>query len=151
MLFPVGPGQDWYEAFQDYQNDSDGTIEITLRTRQRWQAVCARLVTEFPTLHVSPGKVSVTVRDDDTGLYIALHSESAMIEVPYWYAGEQAQEITATAFRCARLVEQVTGWKAFDPQLGALVGEMVDASAAAAAMSTTTEQMQRLYGPGVAR
>ena len=55
--------------------------------------------------------------EDGNGIQVVLHDDSATIAVPYWHLGAQANAVFEEIWEYLRVIKDVAGYVAYDPQL----------------------------------
>jgi hypothetical protein len=111
-FLPKPADQSWVEALAAVGSEPGG-----LPDPEVWE----RLVASARQLL---GDVDVFVDDDHfelvdlpTGIQLSYFPSEAGIEVPYWYHGTDAQAVVRMVYRLGRVVEAITGFAGYDPQL----------------------------------
>lgn len=120
---PRSPGQDWEEALaaaeESFGQDrpSGGDLADT------WD----RLVERCRPLLDGPIEVYLTrefreLSDEGTGMALTLFPTEAGLTAPYGHG--EPKRLIATLFAVAQVVQEETGWRGFDPQLGVGLDEV---------------------------
>ena len=58
---------------------------------------------------------------NEAGIEIRLLVDRGFVEIPYWHQGPKAEAVFADAQQYLQIIQQQTGWFAYDPQLDELL------------------------------
>jgi hypothetical protein len=61
-----------------------------------------------------------------TGIQLSYFAGEAGIEVPYWYRGADAESVVCQVYLLGRVVEDVTGFAGYDPQLDLTLADAME-------------------------
>ena len=109
------PGETWDEALAGLEHADEGR-EFGAEEERIWHAVEAAVKSVVPDAELFVGENHRELSDEATGLQLSLFPGELSLSVPYWYEGPEAERMTETLRRLARVVEEATGLVAFDPQ-----------------------------------
>ena len=115
VLAPGAAGETWDEAL-DALETAAGDAPLTPEDMETWHRLEAHIKTILPDVELFSSEDTRELSDEATGLQLGMYSGQISLSVPYWYEGEEADEMTETLRAVARTVEQSTGLVAFDPQ-----------------------------------
>ena len=145
-----------YEAVEDDMNPGP----VNPKLEERKQRIAAALMAENPLLQPFVFDYSEIAQleqtsteearrrwrhielngpDDDNGLQITLHDETASLTVPYWHRDGSAAAVWQENWQCLRVLEREGGFRTYDPQLERVLDLAAD-------MGRVCE----MYGQGVA-
>ena len=91
-----------------------------------WAHVVARargVLGEVSTFENPP---SWELTHEKTGIQLGSFEGQWSITVPYWSEGDAAAEVMKKVYALAVMVEEITGLRSYDPQLGQPVAELAD-------------------------
>lgn len=121
MFLRVLPGRTFDETLEEINSTYDPDAELksmslTRDQRAVWDRLIQRISREVGPVTTEEYSYSLTLwRDGPAGrLQLDYAGDSANIEIPYRYSGQQALLITAEAYQIARMVEEESGLEGYD-------------------------------------
>jgi len=120
---PRSPGQDWEEALASAEESFSQDRHVGGDLVDTWERLVERCrpLLEGPTeLYVTPEFRELS--DDGTGITLTLFASEAGLTAPYGHG--EPKRLIATLFALARVVQEETGWRGFDPQIGVGLDEV---------------------------
>ena len=109
------PGPSWEDALDALEGGAEER-SFGPDDESRWVAVEAAFRSLIPAADVFVGDDHRELSDTETGLQLSMFPGEISLSVPYWYEGDEAEQMTETLRGVARAVEEATGLVAFDPQ-----------------------------------
>lgn len=146
ILVGRAPGQPWEEALaaRAAANRPGEPAEIPAATRHLWDRLAGELQARWSGLQRHDGARSVVLEDPDTAIQVHLFLDEAAVSVPYWH-GDSPRVVMEDLRAIVLLLEEETGFEAYDPQLGRGVRE-TGLSDAADALGDTSSRLPDLVG-----
>jgi len=120
--------QSWDDALDGTEEDTDGEPDA-----QIWARIVSDARAILGDVELHSGGDYFELDHEPTGIQLSLYANDAGITVPYWYAGQEAQEIVRTIYRLAAVIEEHTGLTGYDGQVGLPVAEVAERPELAAA------------------
>ncbi|MEU1487189.1 hypothetical protein [Streptomyces sp. NPDC005752] len=121
MFLRVPPGRTFDETLEEinsaYDPDADlKPMSLTRDQRAAWDRLIQRMSREVGPVTTEKYPYSLTLwRDGPAGhLQLDYAGDSANIEIPYRYPGQQALPIMAEAYQIARMIEEESGLEGYD-------------------------------------
>jgi hypothetical protein len=119
------PGQTWKDAMESLEDPPcDG--DARQAAPPDWARVVARargVLGEVSTFENPP---NWELSHEATGIQLGSFKGHWSITVPYWSEGDAAAEVMKKVYALAVMVEEITGFHAYDPQLGQPAAELAD-------------------------
>lgn len=120
---PRNPGQDWEEALAAAEDSFGQDRTVGSELADTWE----RLVDRSRPLLEGPIELYLTrefreLSDEGTGITLTLFAYEAGLTAPYGHG--EPKRLIATLFALARVIQEETGWRGFDPQLGVGLDEV---------------------------
>lgn len=81
--------------------------------------------------------------DGGPGIQIMLFDDCASLTVPYWHQGQKARTVIAQIWEYLKVMQHVSGYQIYDPQLECIVDLESDLERAT---NTYTEVVKRVWG-----
>lgn len=131
---PRSPGQDWDVALAAAEDSSGRLRPVSGDQIEIWERLVERVrpLLEGPLeLYTTPEFRELT--DESTGIALTFFAQEAGLTTPYGHG--EPERLIGTLYALARVVQEETGWRGFDPQLGVGVD---DATAGVAAYEYAT-------------
>jgi hypothetical protein len=119
------PGQTWEEAMESLEDPASGGSARRAAPPQ-WAHVVAQargMLGEVSTFENPP---NWELTHEQTGIQLGSFHGQWSITVPYWSEGDAAAGVMKKVFALALMVEEITGLRAYDPQLGQPVADLAD-------------------------
>lgn len=130
-------------------HDRDEPRQIRLELWDRIEAEFRDLV--GPDVESGAGSDSAEASDITTGLTVSLFPAEASVTFPYW-GHEDEQAFARQVDAVVAMVERITGWQAYDPQVGgAYVGIDEESTERAARLREGILSKPSPAGPGLTR
>ncbi|MCG7524778.1 hypothetical protein MHW47_10050 [Streptomyces sp. OfavH-34-F] len=121
VFLRVFPGRTFDETLEEinsaYDPDADlKPMSLTRDQRAAWDRLIQRMSREVGPVTTEEYPYSLTLwRDGPAGhLQLDYAGDSANIEIPYRYPGQQARPIMAEAYQIARMIEEESGLEGYD-------------------------------------
>ncbi|HKA69623.1 MAG TPA: hypothetical protein VKG85_10950 [Actinomycetes bacterium] len=120
---PHNPGQDWEETLAAAEESFGRDRPVGGDLADTWD----RLVDRCRPLLDGPVELYLTrefreLSDEGTGITLTLFPTEAGLTAPYGHG--EPKRLIATMFALAQVVQEETGWRGFDPQLGVGLDEV---------------------------
>lgn len=120
------PGESWAEKLETVD-----ALEVREPDPVAWSHVLAgarELLGEVRVIEYPP---DWELEDDVTGISVQHWQGGWDVTIPYRTHGEEARRMVRLLYQVAALVERVSGFECFDPQLGLPLSEVADPPASA--------------------
>jgi len=118
---PRSPGQDWEDALAAAEESLGRPVGGDLA--ETWE----RLTDRATPLLEGPIELYTTrefceLSDEGTGITLTLFAHEAGLTAPFGHG--EPKRVIGTLYALARIVQEETGWRGFDPQLNVGVDEI---------------------------
>lgn len=114
IFFTKAPDDSWDDAYLALENRP--AVPVTDIARALWDQIEAGVVARVPEVERADSDEYFELIHGETGMQLSCYSDQGAISVPYWYRGEEVEPVISVLRRVVPVVEQVTGWTAYDPQ-----------------------------------
>ena len=142
------PGQSWAEAIEQLEADPEDTDErITRELLEAWHRIVPQARDLLGDVELFANGESCELTHDDTGIQFSIFADEVAITVPYWHAGERADDALGKVYALASVVERETGLQAYDPQVELPVSE-ASSQQGSALMSSIAKGLHGRFGSG---
>jgi hypothetical protein len=149
-MFNLEPNADLYETLS-MRERAKGPRLFNKETKQRSRAIVDLLIFKNPRLDWQPSamgnieSIHIDEGANGNGIQISLFPDEVGITVPYWHEGDAAREVFQQIWDYLGVVQQMTHYVIFDPQLGRLVELEEDYEEVLAAYLGTMNYIDNLY------
>lgn len=131
-------GQSWEHALDEVERRADSDQTLDDRRLAQWTAIERRLRERAGDIDVF-ADASVVEASFTVGLQVSLFADEASVSYPYWEQ-EDPDAFRALVVDAVRIVEEETGFEAWDPQTGqAFDGTLDDETGLAAVRKMNAE------------
>lgn len=138
ILVPRRDGQSWKHALDEVELRADSDEPLDDRRLAQWTAIERRLLERASEIDVF-ADASVVEASFTVGLQVSLFADEACVSYPYWEQ-EDPDAFRALVVDAVRIVEEETGFEAWDPQTGqAFDGTLDDETGLAAVRKMNAE------------
>jgi len=120
--------------------------------RQRAREIANALRVKNPALDWQPyssGRLECVEINSDIphyGIHISVFPDEASLTVPYWYEADEARPIFRQIWGYLEILQQLTTFAIFDPQLGRVIDLNVDFEPVLASYSGTMGYIHTILG-----
>ncbi len=115
---PPEAGDGWDHVMEDLEASAAEQRLPSPEDREVWDRVVTAVAPFVPEGQVFDQERSRTF-DDGVGLQLSMYPGEISINTPYWFEGEQAEQVVERLKAVAAAVEDATGLVAYDPQADA--------------------------------
>jgi hypothetical protein len=119
------PGQTWDEAMKSLEDPPSGG-DARQAAPPDWAHVVARARGVLGEVSTYENPPSWELTHEETGIQLGSFGGQWSITVPYWSEGDAAAEVMKKVYALAVMVEEITGLRAYDPQFGQPVADLVE-------------------------
>ena len=115
---PKTDSQSWDEAFEAAEAALDDEAAAGRRPDPAaWTKIVAKAREVLGDVTDNGGGEYFDLEHEDTGISVSLEASNAGMSVPYWYRGEAAERVVRAMYAIGAVVEEVTGFAGYDPQV----------------------------------
>jgi hypothetical protein len=141
-------GEGWEETLARLEDEADApSSSLSDSARSQWEQIAEQLADSGFERLDAPDFIELDLPAH--GIQITMFEREIGLSVPYWYEGEEAQEVLALVGEAINVIRGVSGWAVYDPQLEREITNVADLAQAGDALSATTRQVQEVIGDGV--
>lgn len=120
LLLSREPGQSWNEILDANERRilGPGDRPLSLAARTRLERIAGHLLADDPQLERFATERHIELsRVDNTGIQVSLFSSEMAVALSYWHTGPAARAVMQIVWAYLAILEQETGWEAYDRQL----------------------------------
>ena len=131
------PGQSWDEALdrtEPLPPDPVAWDNVVAQAKELLGEGDVRIVAYPPNWEMDHETTGISVNHWEGGWEMS---------APYWTHGEEARRVVGLLYEVAALVERVSGFEGYDPQLGRPVAEVTDPGRAVAMFDAVADRFGR--------
>jgi hypothetical protein len=150
QMFVLQPNADLYETLSSRER-AKGPYLFNKATRQRSRAIVDALTFKNPKLDWQPSamgnyeSIQIDEGANGDGIHISLYPDEVAITVPYWHEGDAAHDVFLQIWNYLGIIQQMTHYVIFDPQLGRIIDVEKDFDAVLAAYLGTMDYVDNMY------
>lgn len=119
------PGQSWEQAIEALEEHPAENESIPCPLH--WDQVTEQARDLLGEVSVFENPPNWEISHEPTGLQLSNFEGQWGLSVPYWTEGEAAARVVSQMYALAMIVERVTGFRAYDPQLDQPVADLAGA------------------------
>jgi hypothetical protein len=144
------PETDLEMFLEAHETDSDllNIPELTEAERSRFRAIALKIASHGLGFRLFEGdRCYLDLENLTDGIQISFRTNAIFFMLPYWYKGEQAQTIFKKIWKYVAIIQDETGYIAYDQQLGRVLDLATDFDDVVRIYLWTIGQMDAIMPP----